>query len=177
MRAANMLLLFPLLLVACGGPAGSSAAESEDDLGWDTAGDEWDETGDTVTGSAIDLIGINPPAKPWSEMTHEEKEWDMVGRFLPIMREQFAHLDAERWGQIECETCHGEDMEARNYMMPSPSMIPIPERNSPAYEAAKNADLEVTTYMEDTIVPTMRTMLGFGEEASCTTCHPVPGAR
>lgn len=175
MRAASVLFTVPLLLlVACGGPGGGSAAD--DDLGWDTAGDEWDVTGDEVTSSAVDLIGINPPEKPWGEMTHEEREWDMIGRFLPVMRELFADHDAERWAQIECETCHGDDMEARHYALPSANMIPIPMLNTPAYEAAKNADLEVTVYMEDTIVPAMRTMLGFGEEASCSTCHPVPGA-
>ncbi|MGF1468146.1 MAG: hypothetical protein ACFCGT_18660 [Sandaracinaceae bacterium] len=168
------------VLVACGSSASSSgeAEIEEESLDWDTAGgEEMVPSSERGPRSAIALLGIHPPDKPWAEMTHEEREWDMVGRFLPIMQELFADLDEERWGHIECESCHGEDAEAREYEMPAPTMIPIPAEGTPSYEAAKNAQPRVTQYMEQTIVPTMRTLLGFGDEGSCSTCHPTVGAQ
>lgn len=183
MRRASLLLSL-LLLAACGGasPDSSSASATPGDSGGEDDFPDFDDgfgeaPGSHATASAVELIGINPPAQPWRRMSHEEREWDMVGRFHPVMRELFQNYDAERWADFECVTCHGEDADERNYEMPSPQMMPLPPPNTRAYQAAARTQPELTAYMEETVVPAMQTMLGF-RGAQCAICHPVvPNAR
>lgn len=166
-------------LMACGG-GGASSGGGDDDLGddelsFDTSGDEV-EPGHEMRGSAIEMIGINPPERPWSEMSHEEKEWDMVGRFQPIFAELFRTHDADEFPEVGCETCHGDDMRDREFAMPNPSLPPVPPASSPAYEIMRDAHPEDMQFMEEHVTPAMQTMLGMGATFTCNGCHPGPGS-
>lgn len=175
-------VLIGLLLAACGGSdGGADDVGDEDTAGGDTAGGEDDmgdedmdmdaEPGDTVQASALELIGINPPEQPWEEMSHEEKEFDMIGRFHPIYRELFQQQDAERWADFGCETCHGPDMRERNFDMPATHLPPIPEPGSERYTRARGVLTDMYTFMEEQVTANMQTMLG-AEEFTCNSCHP-----
>lgn len=164
-----------VLLAACGGGDGSGDGAGGDDTaggedGWDDDGWDDEEPGDTVTASAVETIGINPPEQAWGEMSHEEKEFDMIGRFHPIYRELFQQQDAERWAEFGCETCHGPDMQERNFEMPATHLPPIPEPGSERYTRARGVLTDMYEFMEQT-TENMGTMLG-DEDFTCYGCHP-----
>src|SRR5262245_41130272 len=119
----KLTLAFGLFACAACGPTGTTTSGD----GEGTAGGEGHRQ------SARALIGINPPEKPWSEMTHDEREMDMVGRFLPIMSEFFREHDAQEYASFGCETCHGTDMREREFEMPSPHLPPVPVAGSAQY--------------------------------------------
>ena len=158
MRTHRGLVLGAMVLLACG-PSGGDPGD-----GSDTAGGEGTdgEPGDRVHASAIALIGINPPAVPWAEMSPEDRELDMVGRFHPIFREVFQNHDAVEFASFECESCHGANPQARHFEMPNPALPPIPPAGTPAYEAARAHGAAMMTFMEQEVTPHMQTMLGLG---------------
>lgn len=155
-----------LLLGACGG----GSTEGDDDTG-DTAGGE--EPGDRVTGSARELIGISGPEQPWSEMVRDDREMDMVARFHPIFREIFQEFEPEHFTEFGCESCHGSDMRERDFAMPSAALPPVPMAGTDAYRAMAGQHPRDVQFMEETVTPTMQTMLGMGATFTCNGCHPV----
>lgn len=168
----HVWLPFALALLTSCGPASGADTTEEDD----TAGGEDEAPPPRAHASARELIGINPPAAPWSEMTHEDKEMDMVGRFLPIFQESFQAHDAERYAGFSCEGCHGDDMREREFRMPSPHLPPIPLAGTPEYERMDAARHEVVEFMEHEVTEPMQIMLGMGETFTCNGCHPTPAA-
>ncbi|MEM7608620.1 MAG: hypothetical protein AAF411_24970 [Myxococcota bacterium] len=169
---ALVLLLFA---AACGGgeSTGGEATSGGDDDGWDDWGDDEAPTVQSNHG-AIEALGISPPEdKPWEEMNHEEREWYMIGKFLPIMKEVFGEHDAERWSPetYGCETCHGENGEENGYAMPPPDSYPIPPADSPQYEQMKTIFGDLVTFMEERVTPVSGTLIGEEEEHTCWDCH------
>lgn len=186
-----LTLALVLSLAACGGSSsgsgggsgsGSSGSEtpvaSGEDEGFDDTGATSDATPiDHGTQSPHQLIGVNPPPQSWSSMSAEEREWYMVGVFLPIEGESFAHYDASRFSQFECENCHGEDARANHFAMPSRALPPLHEPGSPQW--AQMAAGPAYTFMHDTVVPECATMLGeqpysaeHPDGFGCFNCHP-----
>ena len=114
------------LLVACGGsstasttPAGG-AAEDPSKTGW--------QPPPLPTDGAIGTLGLTPPDKPWADMTYEEREWYMIGKVHPMMRQVFQTYDEKKYEglKFECEPCHGPDAKARKYKMPAGHLSPVP---------------------------------------------------
>ena len=168
----NAWIVLALLLAACGG--GSGSEEGTDGDGTAGGEDEVDmdaPPGDTVTASAIELIGFNPPEQPWEQMSHEEREFDMIGRFHPVFREVFSNHDAERWSEFGCENCHGPDMRERNYAMPATHLPPIPEPGSERYNRTRGVLTDMYVFMEEQVTTNVGTMLG-REDFTCAGCHP-----
>jgi hypothetical protein len=172
--------LLALLVLGCGG----SSAEPEEET-VSTAGDEDDldfeipeetEGGDAPGAqSAIALLGIHPPETPWAQMSHEEKEWDMIGRYQPIMNELFREQDAERWPNIGCEACHGDDADARGYEMPPPDRLAVPRSGTPEYAAfTAEHDPETIRFFEEEVVDVGGRLLGMEANFNCGWCHPRP---
>ena len=161
---------------ACGG-GGGDTDDSDDDFD-ETSGDEDVAPGDSTEGhqSARELIGINGPEQPWSEMSHEDREMDMVGRFHPIFREMFQEHDAEEFAEFGCADCHGPDMSDRNFEMPSAHLPPVPAAGTPEFQALHDNEEEhaMFEFMEHEVTPAMQTMLGMGETFTCNGCHPLP---
>ncbi len=158
-----------IALAACGGGTSEQGGEVEETT---TTGGE--ETPPVQHGhqSARELLGINPPEQPWSTMSHEDKEMDMVGRFLPIMTEIFQEYDAQRFADFGCESCHGTDMRERHFEMPSDQLPPVPLPGTPAYQQMAQHSPEMTRFMEEQVTPTMQTLLGMGATFTCNGCHP-----
>lgn len=179
-RSPNRALLFvPLFvaLAACGGgddsggsgDDGSSGGESEDEWG------DWDDDEEPEVEShhgAIEALGISGPDEPWADMSHEDREWYMVGKVLPIMKELFAEHDADRWGEgYDCASCHGEDGPEVEYAMPPASSYKVPEPGSEAWASMEGIFGDTVTFMADTVTPTMGTLLGV-DDYTCFHCHP-----
>ncbi|MEM9069905.1 MAG: hypothetical protein AAGE52_15440 [Myxococcota bacterium] len=172
-----MLPIFLVGFLACNGSSSSSettsgSEDTEDD--WDS--DDWgDDPAPTVEShhGAIESIGISGPDTPWEDMSFQEREWYMIGKVLPIMKELFAQYDDSRWAPAEygCATCHGETGAEDNYAMPHGSQYRVPEPGTPAWENMERIFPEVVTFMKDTVTPTVGTLLGI-ENYTCNHCHP-----
>jgi len=179
MRSSTFLLA---LLLACGPSGGDDGGEDtsggenpdgEDDL----FSDDWGDAEPTVVSheGAADALGVTGPDTPWDEMSDDEKEWYMIGKVLPIMKDSFVGHDGERWTHetFGCETCHGENGRERDWEMPSENIYRIPEPNTPAWQNMERIFPEMVTYMREEVTPTMTTLMG--EEVTCRTCHPSAG--
>ncbi len=184
MRTAAFLSF--LLVFSCGGDGNDTqttggtgdgtAGGSEDELGFD---DDWGDDEAPVVEShhgAIESIGISGPDTPWAEMSHEDREWYMVGKVLPIMKEVFGEHDAERWSPASygCQTCHGADGADVEYAMPAANQYRVPQPGTPAWENMERIFPDMVTFMRDRVTPTMGTLLGI-ENYTCNHCHPSAG--
>lgn len=186
-----------LALAACGGGSGSSGSgsgsgsssgsETPVATGEDEGFDDLGDSGDTATidhgsQSPHELIGVHPPPQPWAQMNAEEREWYMVGVFLPISAESFAHYaqssgQGDRFSQFECENCHGDDGRENHFAMPSRSLMALPAPGSPQWEQMSHGP--AYAFMHDTVVPESATMLGMEPYSAehpdgfgCFNCHP-----
>ena len=172
-------LIVVALLAGCGGGSDDATDETTDTSGGEDGLDAMDDDGaaavpgDTVHASAIDLIGINPPAATWDDMSHGDREMDMVSRFHPIFRELFNNHDGERYAEFGCGNCHGEDMSERDFAMPSLHLPPVAAAGSAEYEHEREEHPEMVEFMETDVTPAMQTMLGEAD-FTCNGCHPTP---
>ena len=174
-RAIRWLAL-TFTLVACG-PGGDTAGGGGDGSsgGEDDEWSDWDDDEEPEVEShhgAIEALGISGPDQPWARMSHEDREWYMVGKVLPIMQELFAEQDSGRWGRgYGCETCHGENGAEVAYEMPPMSSYKVPAPGSPAWTSMEGIFGDTITFMAETVTPTMGTLLGI-EDYTCFHCHP-----
>lgn len=163
---------------ACGGSSdgGGDTDEQASSGGEDDFDGFEDSPGDSTEGhqSARELLGITPPEQPWADMSHEDREMDMVGRFHPIFREYFVEHDAEEFAEFGCVDCHGPDMADTHFEMPSTHLPPIPAADSPEYAALHENHADVMRFMEEDVTPAMQTMLGM-PDFTCNGCHPTGG--
>ncbi|MEM1416744.1 MAG: hypothetical protein AAGH15_17735 [Myxococcota bacterium] len=182
-RGARTLLA--LALVSCGGDAppgaeGTSGGESADE--WDDFDASFDDDLDDdfdgepqVVSHLVPLeeLDISGPDQPWYEMSHQDQEWYMIGKVLPVMKVLFADFDVERWDPAAygCATCHGEDGRERGYEMPGSNQIPIPRPGTAKWRAMQREyGPEIVSFMQRDVTETMATLLG--EDGGCWFCHP-----
>jgi hypothetical protein len=147
-----VVLSWALLLGACGGskPTGS---------------------GSTGKVSAIEALGITPPDAPWQQMSVQDKEFYMIGKVNPIMKELFTAHDAGEFSDFDCVHCHGEEMMEIDFKMPAPSMFIVPPEGTPGHRGMLATFPETVKFMEETVTPAMGKLLGI-EGFTCTGCHP-----
>lgn len=86
--------------------------------------------------------------------------------FHPRMKELFAEYDGAASGKLRCQTCHGEDMEARRFSMPA-ALRPLPAEN--AVEIGRARDAKATEFMTAKVMPATVELLSNG---ACGSCHP-----
>ena len=129
---------------------------------------------------AIKLLGLTgPDDKSWDAMTYDEKEWYMVGKVHPVMRQVFQTFNAKKYEgeKFECVPCHGENPEQRKYKMPSDHLSPVPAFGSKDWHEMENS--RVFKFMNQRVTPSTGKLLGkeawnpeTGEGYSCWGCHP-----
>lgn len=129
---------------------------------------------------AIKLLGLSgPDDKPWDKMNYDEKEWYMVGKVHPVMRQVFQTFNAKKYEgeKFECVPCHGENPEQRKYKMPSDHLSPVPAFGSKDWHEMENT--RMFKFMNKRVTPSMGTLIGkeawnpeTGEGYSCWGCHP-----
>jgi len=170
----SLSIAISILAVACGG--GEGTAETTDEPADTAGGEEAGGAGEEVDAMAMIQELIAPPEQPWSEMSHEDRGSDMVMRFEPAFRVMFQAHDAEEYADFDCASCHGDDMEEREYAMPSAHLPPVPPPGTDAYRQMSEQAPEVMRFMEEDVTPTMQTMLGTGATFTCTGCHPAAPA-
>lgn len=177
-RSSGFLMFFTVLTVACSGSGASEGGSVTDGTAADRAEDQTagGETETSETGRdelAMIRSLIVPPETPWSEMSREDRGTEMVMRFEPVFRVLFQANDADENAHFGCASCHGEDMEEREYEMPSAHLPPVPAAGSDAYRQMAEAHPNTTRFMEEEVMPAMQTMLGVGAAFTCHGCHPM----
>ena len=103
-------------------------------------------TGSTGKVGAIEAMGITPPDSPWEEMSVADKEFYMIGKVNPIMKELFTAHDAKEFSEFDCVDCHGEEMREIDFKMPAPSMyvvLPRGHARAPRDDVYLSRDREV----------------------------------
>jgi hypothetical protein len=112
---------------------------------------------------------------PWAKKTRQQRLEFMGKVVYPRMRQLFRTYDPEQYEGFRCQTCHGDDMEKRNYAMPN-SLYSLPEADP--MKEAESYDPRIAKFMADQVLPTMAEMLGIpaGSKSavgfSCFNCHP-----
>ncbi len=164
------------LLVACGGSGtGAKTPASASEPPKST----WEPPPLPMDEGALKELGLTPPDKPWADMSYDEREWYMIGKVHPIMRQVFQTLDHDKYEGIkfECEPCHGPDPKARKYKMPSDHLSPIPAFDSKEYADMRGS--RIVKFMETRVTPVMSKIMGMEmydpktkEGYSCYSCHP-----
>ena len=51
--------------------------------------------------------GLQGPAKPWAQMSLEERGHYMAENIMPPMTRLFQGFDGTKYAQVTCATCHG----------------------------------------------------------------------
>jgi len=148
----TVAVLLALGLAACGG---SKSADS----------------GSTGKISAVEALGITPPDAPWEEMSVSDKEFYMIGKVNPIMKELFVAHDPEEFGDFDCVDCHGEEMREIDFKMPAPSMYIVPPEGTPGHRGMLSTFPEEVKFMQEVVTPSMGKLLGV-EGFTCAGCHP-----
>jgi hypothetical protein len=172
MRSSLALGIASVLVVGCGDPAEPPTPSP-------TVGAEAEAPPDKP--SAIDTLGITPPEQPWAEMDFDEREFYMIGKVLPIAEEVFRGFDAHAFAEFGCESCHGEDGEARDFAMPPPDLPTVPAPGTDEFAQMEKDQPRMVRFMRRKVTPTTATILGFdefdpetGEGFGCNGCHPTP---
>ena len=94
--------------------------------------------------------------------------------FHPRMKALFQDHDSATYGNFRCQTCHGEDMEARRFTMPA-TLRPLPREN--AVDVGRARDAKATEFMVQKVMPATRELLANGDPSvaasfGCGSCHP-----
>jgi hypothetical protein len=160
-----------------GGQASGGGEVAGETEGFDMEGfEQGDPTVDHGSQSARQLLGVHPPPQPWAQMSHDDQVYWMVSNVLPIAAEDFRTYDAERFSQVTCETCHGENAEAEHYEMPSALLPRLPAPGSPQWQQMQQSP--GYAFMNDVVTPTMATLIGEERYSAehpdgfgCFECH------
>lgn len=119
--------------------------------------------------------GVAPgaPSVAWSGKTPEQRMEFMGLYFHPRMKELFQKSDPTAYGNFRCQTCHGEDMEARGFAMPA--ALGKLAAADPVV-AGRSRDAKVTDFMVSAVLPATVELLagsdpGARARISCLTCH------
>lgn len=147
-----VFVLASSFLLACGGSKSASS-------------------GSTGKVSAIEAMGITPPDSDWEQMSVADREFYMIGKVNPIMKELFAAHDAEEFADFDCVDCHGEEMREIDFKMPAPSMYIVPPEGTPGHRGMLATFPDEVKFMQETVTPSMGKLLGI-EGFSCAGCHP-----
>lgn len=144
-----------LVLTACGGSKSTEATVA----------------GSTGKMSAIEAFGLTPPESPWGEMSFADREFYMIGKVNPIMKEVFERHDLEEYEGFDCVNCHGEEMREIEFKMPASSMYIVPPEGTPGHRGMLATFPETVQFMQEVVTPAMGKLLGI-EDFTCAGCHP-----
>ena len=152
--------------------AGDSAGATAGDA---TAGD----TAAATEGGTEPDDGVEPgaPGVAWKDKTFKQRQEFMGITVMPEMKKLFQAHDSAAFGTFKCQTCHGNDMQAKNFKMPNDSIYPLNPKDP--VKGAKDYDAKITKFMVDEVTPKMAELLGekaMGKDPAgtfgCLRCHP-----
>lgn len=163
MRRTILGLGIVMVLAGCGGGAAESAAG-------ETAGGE--AAGSATAGG--ETAGGETAWPAWADMTREQRGQYMAQVVVPAMRPVFQGVDAERYADFGCATCHGENARDVGFQMPN-GVAPLDHASIPQIFAS---DEPLAVVMREQVWPQMGQLLGqelYDPEThqgfSCFNCH------
>jgi hypothetical protein len=154
--------------------AGDSAASGDA-----TAGDTAATTDAAAEGGGDGGATTEPgaPGVAWKDKTFKQRQEYMGIVVLPEMKKMFQAHDGGAFGTFKCQTCHGNDMQAKNFKMPNDGIYPLNPKDP--VKGAMDYDKKITKFMLDEVTPKMAEMLGekaMGKDPAgtfgCLRCHP-----
>lgn len=117
--------------------------------------------------------------KTWDQMSFDERRRYMARRVLPEMAALFEEYDAERFSGFGCESCHGEDMQARGFAMPNPEIMALHPTGTEEQRRMVEEYRPMVMFMFNRVLPRMQELLNAppydeatGTGFSCFACHP-----
>lgn len=155
-----------LVFSSCGSSSDGAAGDTDTDV---TSGNEQAATIST--------------AENWEALSHGDKMAWMDVQVVPHMQALFQEFDSERYGELDCATCHGEGASERNFAMPSASLPALHPTGTDEQRAMVSQYGPMVQFMFQRVLPDMQTLVGapdYDEETeagfSCYSCHPHAGA-
>ncbi len=122
-------------------------------------------------------------AKPWNDMSHQERGQYMGEVVLPRMRQLFQSFDATRFAVVNCRTCHGQGAEDHSFQMPDTELARLPD-NAAGFQALAREKPQWMRFMAEQVRPQMAALLGKEEvdmrnpkpdAFGCRNCHVLTG--
>ncbi|MEM9068524.1 MAG: hypothetical protein AAGE52_08455 [Myxococcota bacterium] len=176
MKRTIVVLGFAL---ACGGSSESSNEETQATSGSEQASIALAERDPTTSGvRPRDESSYPTPPGDWEAMSLEERGQYMGQVVLPYFREIFQEYDGERYASFGCQTCHGANMNERNFAMPNPDILPLHDSGTPEQRQMVEDHPTMVRFMFNHVVPAARSAVGgdpydaeTGEGFGCYDCH------
>jgi hypothetical protein len=170
---AASLMFLGLAVTACGG---SQPAPPEPAPATPPPPPPPMETAEPVPSAAPEPAPVAPPPRDWHALTEDQKKEVMKSEVVPKMKELFGALDAKRFPDVKCTTCHGEGAMKGKFEMPNPKLPKLDMKNG--FEKHKKKDAKIVAFMMEQVVPEMAKIIGepvydpaTGKGFGCMECH------
>jgi len=118
-----------------------------------------------------------PKETPWGEMNKDQRIDYMKSTVLPQMKQAFTEFSPDRFGKMNCVTCHGDGAADGSFKMPNPRLPVLPNSSEGFKELAADKPA-VMDFMKNEVKPKMAAMLGTPEWTpetktgfACGACH------
>lgn len=113
----------------------------------------------------------------WAEMNKDQRIDYMKSVVLPRMRQVFSNFNPDRYGKMNCMTCHGDSAADGSFKMPNPKLPKLPNTSDGFKKLAADKPA-VMEFMKNEVKPTMAALLGAPEYNpetksgfGCMECH------
>jgi hypothetical protein len=117
------------------------------------------------------------PQVGWEQMGKQDRIDYMKSVVLPRMRQTFANFSPDRYGKMNCMTCHGDSAADGSFKMPNPRLPKLPSTPDGFKKLAAEKPA-VMEFMKNEVKPKMAALLGMPEYNpetktgfGCTECH------
>jgi len=140
-----------------------------------------------LAGSVAAATDAPPPAPAkkidWAKMNAADRKQHMQNVVLPEMKKLFSSVDAFKYGDMTCETCHGPKPTETNFKMPNPALVKLPPpMDRTGFMALHQKKSAMTTFMGNQVKPAMAALLGLEPWTpsntngfGCYACHAQEG--
>jgi hypothetical protein len=136
------------------------------------------ETTASAPAPAAAPVAANAPKElAWAEMNKDQRMEYMKSVVAPRMKQVFVTFSPDRFGKMNCVTCHGDSATAGTFKMPNPKLPKLP--NSPdGFKKLAAERPAVMEFMKNEVKPKMAALLGKPEYNpgtrsgfGCMECH------
>ncbi len=118
-----------------------------------------------------------PGPGDWDKWTHEEKLAWMKSNVVSKMHDLFVAVDAPRYGDMSCKTCHGMGATEGTFTMPNEA-LPKLDPSPAGFATLSKTNPKMFEFMMKQVEPTMASLLGkqpYDEKTkigfNCFRCH------
>jgi len=134
-------------------------------------------TGPTPAGANGAAKSSGPPEVAWADMVKEQRIDYMKSVVLPRMKQAFTGFNPDRYGTMNCVTCHGDSATEGSFKMPNPRLPKLPTTPDGFKQLAEQKPA-VMEFMKNDVKPKMAALLGVPDwnpatkaGFGCMDCH------